>query len=118
MLRRWNERGLRVAIYSSGSVLAQRLYFAHTTAGDVTPLLADYFDTAIGAKGDASSYAGIAASLGVAIEAVCFFSDAPAEIEAARLAGMRAVRVDRAQAPEGRGLDAAGGEWWGGVGEG
>ncbi len=116
-LRAWRESGVTVAIYSSGSVLAQRLYFASSSAGDLTPLLTAYFDTAVGAKGDAESYARIAAALGVVVGDVCFFSDAPAEVDAARAAGMTAVRVDRTRGPWERGRDDAGNEWWGGIGE-
>jgi cysteine desulfurase / selenocysteine lyase len=46
-LEAWAARGCRASIYSSGSVLAQRLLFAHTTAGDLTPLLGSLFDTTI-----------------------------------------------------------------------
>src|SRR5262249_59712975 len=47
-LRRWTAAGLDVSIYSSGSVLAQKLLFAHTDAGDLTPFLRAYFDTTTG----------------------------------------------------------------------
>jgi len=117
-LHAWHARGLDLAIYSSGSVLAQRLYFAHSSAGDLTPLLSAYFDTAIGAKGESASYTRIAGALGVDVGAACFFSDAPAEIDAARAAGMWAVRVDRTRPPQASGRDGAGNEWWGGIGEG
>ncbi len=112
-LQAWADGGLAIAIYSSGSVLAQQLYFAHATAGDLTPLLGAYFDTSVGAKGSSSSYERIAAELGLAAQAVTFFSDALAEIEAARAAGVNAVRIDRARRPEESGRDAAGNEWWG-----
>jgi enolase-phosphatase E1 len=117
-LRGWRERGIDLAIYSSGSVLAQRLYFAHSSAGDLTPLLRAHFDTAIGAKGDRASYERIATALAVPGDAVSFFSDSSAEIDAARAAGMWAIRVDRARGPEEQGIDAAGNEWWGSIGEG
>ena len=59
-LERWRERGLRISIFSSGSVLAQQLLFAHTEVGDLTPLIDSYFDTTVGKKGDADSYRKIA----------------------------------------------------------
>ncbi|HEX7128562.1 MAG TPA: acireductone synthase, partial [Rhodanobacteraceae bacterium] len=58
-LREWKARGLRLFVYSSGSVAAQKLFFAHSEAGDLTPLFDGYFDTEIGSKRDAESYARI-----------------------------------------------------------
>ena len=63
-LRRWRDAGVAVAIYSSGSELAQRLLFGSTASGDLTPLLARFFDTAVGAKQAADSYRRIARELG------------------------------------------------------
>lgn len=96
-MRVWHSRGVKLAIYSSGSVEAQKLYFAHSVAGDLTPLLSGYFDTTTGAKGDAQSYTKIAAAIGVPAGAITFFSDAPAETDAALQAGLAAYRVNRAK---------------------
>jgi len=98
-LRAWHAAGHALAVYSSGSEHAQRLLFAHTAAGDLTPLFGAYFDTRVGAKGERASYARIAERLGVAPAAILFLSDAPAEIAAGRAAGCRVVRVDRALPP-------------------
>jgi enolase-phosphatase E1 len=87
-LERWRAQGRSVAIFSSGSVLAQRLLFEHTTEGDLTPLLHAYFDTTTGPKAAAHSYRRIAEALRVAPAAVLFLSDAPAELDAAHEAGM------------------------------
>jgi enolase-phosphatase E1 len=87
-LARWRAQGRDVAIFSSGSVLAQKLLFSRSEAGDLTPLLRGYFDTTAGAKGDAESYRKIARALGQAPEAVLFLSDVTAELDAARAAGM------------------------------
>src|SRR6185369_9535568 len=57
---RWRVAGLDVSIFSSGSVLAQQLLFAHTEAGDLTPFISHYFDTGVGKKGDPESYRRIA----------------------------------------------------------
>lgn len=94
-LQRWHEVGLSVAIYSSGSVEAQRLLFAHTEAGDLTPWIDRYFDTTTGAKRDLASYQRIAAELGVAPARVVFLSDVDEELDAARGAGLQAVRTMR-----------------------
>ena len=82
-LARWREQGRRIAIFSSGSVLAQKLLFAHSTAGDLSSYLEAYFDTSTGPKRDPDSYKKIAAALGLPTEQVLFVSDVPAELDAA-----------------------------------
>jgi enolase-phosphatase E1 len=86
---RWHREGRGPWIFSSGSVLAQKLLFAHSDAGDLTPLIAGYFDTTIGPKKEAASYGRIAESIGLAPPEVLFVSDVAAELDAARDAGMR-----------------------------
>ena len=94
-LRRWRARGIAVHIYSSGSIAAQKLLFGHSVAGDLTPLLAGYFDTTTGPKRDAGSYAKIAAALTLAPSDMLFVSDVQAEIDAARAAGLEALLIAR-----------------------
>lgn len=91
----WKEQGLRIYIYSSGSVPAQKLLFAHTSHGDLSPLFSGYFDTHIGTKLDAESYERIAAHIGIPPEDILFLSDNVGEIEAAQKAGMKAIILDR-----------------------
>jgi enolase-phosphatase E1 len=86
-LRRWRTAGIAVAIYSSGSELAQRLLFGSTTAGDLTPLIQRFFDTSVGAKQETASYRRIAVELGVPAERILFVSDVAGELDAAREAG-------------------------------
>ena len=88
-LERWRATGKQIAIFSSGSVQAQRNLFANTTAGDLSPLLSGYFDTTTGPKKEAGSYRKIAAALGRRPADVLFVSDVAAELDAARAAGMR-----------------------------
>jgi enolase-phosphatase E1 len=90
-IRGWRDAGLDVAIYSSGSVLAQRLLFGSTAEGDLTPLFRAFFDTAAGAKTSSDSYAGIAAALDRRAAEVLFISDVTAELSAARSAGLHVV---------------------------
>ena len=100
-LARWRRQGKRIGIYSSGSVLAQKLLFSHSTAGDLTPFLEAHFDTTTGPKKEAESYRKIAAALALPASTVLFLSDVVAELDAARDAGMRTslcVR-DRAAGP-------------------
>lgn len=91
----WKRTGRPVAIYSSGSVLAQRLLFAHSTAGDLTPAIAAYYDTTTGPKREAASYAAIAKAWGRAPASIVFGTDQPAEADAARAAGMQTVILMR-----------------------
>ncbi|HEU4681348.1 MAG TPA: acireductone synthase [Gemmatimonadales bacterium] len=88
-LERWRRQGIDVAIFSSGSVQAQRSLFANTAAGDLTGYIRAYFDTTTGPKTAPQSYADIAAALERAPSEVLFFSDVAAELDAARAAGMR-----------------------------
>jgi enolase-phosphatase E1 len=90
-LQRWTAAGIGTGIYSSGSVLAQKLLFAHSNAGDLTPWLRWHFDTAVGAKIEARSYQRIAGALRVNPAAVLFVSDVIRELDAAREAGMKTV---------------------------
>ena len=86
---RWTAAGIRIGIFSSGSVLAQQLLFAHSTAGDLSQFLSRYFDTRVGAKVDADSYRRIAAALAVPPPNVLFVSDVAGELDAARKAGLQ-----------------------------
>lgn len=98
-LARWKRAGLPVYVYSSGSIAAQALYFAHTAAGDLTPGLAGYFDTTTGPKQDVESYRKIAAAIGRPPADLLFLSDIAAELLAARKAGFQAVQVRREPVP-------------------
>jgi len=88
-MERWTESGKTVAIYSSGSVLAQKLLFAHTNYGDLTPFISNYFDTTTGPKRESTSYAAIASNLDIPAAEILFISDVSAELDAARSAGLQ-----------------------------
>ncbi|WP_323752852.1 acireductone synthase [Marinobacter sp.] len=94
-LQRWHDRGLRLFVYSSGSVKAQKLIFGHSNEGDFTPFFSGYFDTAVGGKKEAQSYHNILGELGVEPETVLFLSDVEAELEAAEQAGMQTAWLIR-----------------------
>src|SRR5688572_8774335 len=79
-LRRLRGEGLRIAIFSSGSVLAQKLLFAHTQTGDHSDLIDEHFDTAVGSKVSASSYVEIAKRLKLLPEEIVFVSDVTNEL--------------------------------------
>jgi len=98
---RWRRQGRKICIYSSGSVLAQQLLFRTVESGDLTLLIAAYFDTQTGIKTAPESYVKIAASLGHACVEILFVSDAAKEIEAAKATGMQALLCDRNMPPTG-----------------
>lgn len=97
MLRQWHDAGHPMAVYSSGSVPAQKLFFGHSDAGDLTALFDAWFDTEVGHKRDADSYRRIAQALGRAPGEILFLSDVVEELDAARDAGLRTMLVDRRQ---------------------
>jgi enolase-phosphatase E1 len=104
-LRRWSADA-RVAIYSSGSVEAQRLVFRHSIFGDLTGLIAAYFDTRTGPKQASASYAAIASDLRVGRGEILFFSDVVRELDPAREAGLQThlvVREGNAQVDDAHG---------------
>jgi len=90
-LERWHKRGIKAAIYSSGSVLAQRLLFSTTAFGDLATLLSGFFDTSSGVKTSPESYRRIAAVLRCSTAQLLFVSDVAAELDAARSAGCQVV---------------------------
>lgn len=94
-LQRWHDRGLRLFVYSSGSVKAQKLIFGFTTEGDFTPFFSGYFDTRVGGKKEVASYHNILSELGVEANTVLFLSDVEAELEAAEQAGMKTAWLVR-----------------------
>jgi enolase-phosphatase E1 len=81
---RWHTGGQGPWIFSSGSVLAQKLLFGHTRSGDLTPLIRGYFDTTTGTKKEAATFARIAAEIARPPAGILFVSDVPAELDAAR----------------------------------
>jgi enolase-phosphatase E1 len=98
-LRLWHEAGLRLYVYSSGSIQAQKLLFGHSDAGDLTPMFSGYFDTTIGSKREAEAYRLIAEAVELAPADILFLSDMPAELDAAKAAGMQAMGLARQGEP-------------------
>ena len=109
-LRAWHADDLSLHVYSSGSVPAQRLFFGHSDAGDLTGLFSSWFDTEVGGKREAESYRRIAAAIGHPAGEILFLSDVVEELDAAREAGLDTVLVDRIEDyPQPRTGDAANG---------
>ncbi len=85
-LRAWHGAGVRLAVFSSGSVASQVPWFRHADAGDLTAMVE-------------ASYHRIADALGVPGPQVLFLTDLPAELDAAREAGWQVVGVRREGEP-------------------
>ncbi|KAJ4260711.1 enolase-phosphatase E1 [Fusarium torreyae] len=94
------QSGKKIIIYSSGSVPAQKLLFSHTNSEkpDMTPLIADYFDTTnAGPKTEVGSYTKIISHHPEHkdLNRWLFLSDNIDEVKAAVGAGIRSVPVVR-----------------------
>jgi enolase-phosphatase E1 len=97
---RWKAAGKIIAIYSSGSVLAQQLLFRYTDLGDLTPYISNYFDTNVGGKREAESYRKIARELELKAETILFVSDIVSELDAARASAFQtALSIRKGNAP-------------------
>ncbi|MFJ8138210.1 acireductone synthase [Streptomyces sp. NPDC096013] len=99
-LRAWHASGLRLYVYSSGSVAAQRAWFTSSPEGDLLPLVSGLYDTEnAGPKQEPESYRRIAEATGVEPSRLLFLSDRPGELDAAVAAGWHAVGVRRPGEP-------------------
>lgn len=98
---RWSRQGKIICIFSSGSVLAQKLLFGSTAAGDLTGFLRAYFDTTVGPKNVSGSYSQIAKALALEAASILFISDTAKELDAAREAGLQTTLCVRANYTEG-----------------
>ncbi len=99
-LKEWYEQGIKLYVYSSGSVYAQKLLFGHTKFGDLNYLFSGNFDTSIGHKREASSYINIIEVIskeipGISLDNILFLSDIEEELIAASDAGIKVVSLIR-----------------------
>jgi enolase-phosphatase E1 len=94
-LARWKAAGISMAIFSSGSVLAQQMLFRTTAHGDLTASFRAFFDTGLGAKTSPESYRRVATELESPSEDILFISDAPSELNAARASGFNVLLCTR-----------------------
>lgn len=94
-LQEWKEQKLKLGIYSSGSVHAQKLLFSHTKYGNLQSLFDFNFDTAVGAKREQSSYQNIQKQINCPAEEILFLSDVAEELVAASAAGFKTLHVVR-----------------------
>lgn len=94
-LKIWSEAGLKLGVYSSGSVKAQHLIFEYSTAGNLRSYFSNHFDTAVGHKREKQSYENIAHQLKLPADQILFLSDIKEELDAAQEAGMKTVQLVR-----------------------
>ena len=94
-LERWTAMGMKLAIFSSGSIAAQKQLFGFSTEGDLTPYFSAYFDTTTGMKRDEQTYQLIVQQLNTPANNVLFLSDIHQELEAAHAAGLRTLQLVR-----------------------
>ncbi|ORM66908.1 acireductone synthase [Pantoea rwandensis] len=95
---RWQQQGIALYVYSSGSVAAQKLLFGYSDEGDLTSLFSGYFDTGVGAKREVQSYRNIAEQIGLAPSSLLFLSDIHQELDAAAEAGWHTLQLIRGEA--------------------
>lgn len=94
-LEEWSKKGIKLGIYSSGSVEAQKALFGHSLSGDLNHYFADNFDTNIGQKRDVKSYFNISSELGIDPAQILFLSDITEELDAAKMAGFLTTQLVR-----------------------
>jgi len=95
LLKQWHQQEFPLYVYSSGSVLAQKLFFSHSSAGNLLPLFSGHFDTNIGHKQEVQSYLNIQVALDIDAENLLFLSDISQELDAAHQAGFQTCHVIR-----------------------
>lgn len=94
-LEKWEKHGLKMGVFSSGSIAAQKLLFQHSEAGDLTPYFSNYFDTTTGGKREVETYKAIAVALNQLPADILFLSDIIEELEAADEAGFHTIQLIR-----------------------
>ena len=94
-LVRWRKADIKLAVYSSGSIAAQKLLFARSDVGDLDQYFSANFDTTVGHKRESASYQAIVDELGTVAADILFLSDVGAELEAAQMVGMKVIQLMR-----------------------
>jgi len=96
-LKQWHAKGIKIGIYSSGSIAAQKDLFEHTSRGSMLEVLSSFHDlTTAGSKLECGSYTKIAAEIGFEPCEILFLTDVYGEFAAATQANMKSVIVLRA----------------------
>lgn len=95
VLQKLQEKGIKCAVFSSGSVAAQKLIFGYSVFGDLTPFFESYFDTTTGSKRDPETYLKISNALACLPEEILFLSDIFQELDAANEVGLKTIQILR-----------------------
>lgn len=93
-LENWSKTK-KIMIYSTGSVESQKQLFSHTTEGDLSSFITNYYDQTVGSKTESASYEKISKEASFKPEEVIFVTDNLEEAKAAKTAGCNAVLVLR-----------------------
>ena len=94
-LDKWHKMGLKLGVFSSGSVEAQKLIFGYSEKGDLTNYFSNYFDTKTGMKRETETYPEIARIINRKPSNILFLSDIVEELQAAENAGFQTVQIVR-----------------------
>lgn len=94
-LNQWRAQGIKIGVFSSGSVAEQKLLFRYTDFGDLSVHFSQHFDTTTGSKKDDATYVKIAQLVGLQPEQILFLSDVSDELVAAEAAGMHTIQLLR-----------------------
>ena len=111
-LKKWRTAAIRMFIYSSGSIEAQKLLFTHSTEGDLqSTFFSGNFDTTFGSKIESNSYITIFSAIKLQIQKeqeqktkkeellteneVLFVTDNILEAEAAKQVGIQVALANR-----------------------
>jgi enolase-phosphatase E1 len=94
-LDKWYRMGLKIGVFSSGSVEAQKLIFGYSIKGDLTPYFSNYFDTKTGMKRETETYSKIARIINFQPNKILFLSDIVEELQAADKAGFQTIQLVR-----------------------
>ena len=98
-VKQWHQRGWRLAVYSSGSVAAQQLFYGHTSDGDLSGLFERWYDTRLGPKKKPRATRSWPPICSCQL-AVLFISDSSGELAAAQAAGLQICGSQRPGNPE------------------
>lgn len=94
-LNQWRARGLKIGVFSSGSIAAQKLLFYYSDFGNLSGHFSNHFDTTTGPKKEQTTYEKITQFLGLEAEEILFLSDISGELEAAAASGMQTLQLLR-----------------------
>lgn len=100
-LKRWSEKGIKLGVFSSGSIQSQKLLFGFSEHGNLCTYFDAFFDTQVGHKREEKSYLNILNELELTPSDVLFISDTPDELDVAKAVGIRTVQIVRPETEAG-----------------